>query len=411
MVQRRSRPAFALVVAMVAGLTGAMARADVVTEWNAQAGEFVIAANPSPYEANRALAVTQTAVFNAVNAVTRQYPAFLAKEDAAPGASIDAAVAAANHVALLKFLPTQAGRIEAAYAAALAKIPDDPAKAAGVATGEKAVAAVLAARGNDDAPPESYRPYTGPGAYVPTSIPVATTWGKRKPWLMSSSEQFRPGAPPALGSETWARDYNEIKSLGRKTGSTRTPEQTQIAAFWEERLPPIYQNVVRAVAEQPGREITQNARLFAAVAQAVDDAMIAVFDAKYSYNFWRPVTALRNGDVDGNDATERDASWTPFIDTPMHPEYPCAHCIIASTVGNVLRAEIGAGKTPLLTTTSTYTPGVVRSWTNLDDFIQEVANARIYDGVHFRNSTVVAQEMGRKIAGLAVAKYLNPPKK
>ena len=164
--------------------------------------------------------------------------------------------------------------------------------------------------------------------------------------------------------------------------------------------------MIRSVAEQPGREVTRNAHLFAAVSQAMDDALIAVFDAKFHYNFWRPVTAIRNGDQDGNDATERDASWLPFIDTPMHPEYPCAHCIVASTVGTVLKAEIGMGPTPTLTTTSSTAGGVARSWKGIDDFVDEVSEGRICDGVHFRNSTEVGAAMGRKVGALAVAKYL-----
>lgn len=144
----------------------------------------------------------------------------------------------------------------------------------------------------------------------------------------------------------WARDFNEVKALGSKNSQQRSAEQTEIARFWEEVMPPIYHGIVRSVANMPGREVTQNARLFAAVTQASDDALIAVFDAKYHYGFWRPVTAIRNADIDGNDATARDPSWIPFIDTPMHPEYPCAHCIVSAAVGTVLQAEIGAGQPP-----------------------------------------------------------------
>jgi len=206
----------------------------------------------------------------------------------------------------------------------------------------------------------------------------------------------------------WARDYAEIKALGSKSSTRRTAEQTEIARFWESTQPPIYHGVVRSVANVPGREVTQNARLFAAVTQATDDALIAIFDAKYHYNFWRPVTAIRNGDLDGNDATERDSSWTPFIDTPMHPEYPCAHCILSSAVGTVLLAEIGTDPMPTLTTTSVTAKGAERSWTKIDDFMQEVANARIYDGVHYRNSTEVGIAMGRKIGALAAGKLFGP---
>jgi len=228
---------------------------------------------------------------------------------------------------------------------------------------------------------------------------------------MSSPAQFRPGPPPDLKSDLWTRDYNEVKLLGGKNSTRRTAEQTEIARFWEVTGPAVYHGVVRSVASAPGREITQNARLFAAATQATDDAMIAVFDAKYHHNFWRPITAIRNGDVDGNDATERDASWTPFIDTPMHPEYPCAHCIVSGAVGTVLKAEIGSGSMPtLLTTTSNTAKGASRSWTKIDDFMQEVANGRIYDGVHYRNSTEVGTAMGKQIGELAVAKYLRPIK-
>jgi hypothetical protein len=143
-----------------------------------------------------------------------------------------------------------------------------------------------------------------------------------------------------------------------------------------------------------------------AMTQAMDDAMIAVFDGKYHYNFWRPITAIRNGDIDGNDATERDASWTPFINTPMHPEYPCAHCIVSGTVGTVIQAEFGSGSVPVLSTTSPSANNVKRSWTKVEDFMQEVANGRIYDGVHFRTSTEVGTAMGRKIGKLAGDKYL-----
>jgi hypothetical protein len=224
--------------------------------------------------------------------------------------------------------------------------------------------------------------------------------------------QFRPHPPPALGSERWARDFNEVKALGAKHSKSRTAAQTEIARFWEEVMPPIYHGVVRSVAEMPGRDLTRNALLFAAVTQATNDALIAVFDAKYHYGFWRPVTAIRNGDMDGNDATMRDPSWVPFIDTPMHPEYPCAHCIISGAVSAVLQAEIAEqdGEVPLLRTASRVAGNLARSWKTLDEFTQEVANARIYDGVHYRNSAEIGTAMGKQIGELAVARFFKPSK-
>jgi hypothetical protein len=227
--------------------------------------------------------------------------------------------------------------------------------------------------------------------------------------MMTSADQFRPGAPPSLTSALWARDYNEIKALGAKNSTQRTAEQTAIARFWEATSPTSHSGgaVGRGHARERGHAECPPARRRR---PGVDDALIAVYDAKDHNNFWRPITAIRNGDMDGNDATERDASWVPFIDTPMHPEYPCAHCIVSAAVGAVLQAEIGTGPTPTLSTTSPTAPGVVRTWTQIGDFVQEVANARICDGVHYRTSTEVGTAMGRKIGELAAAKYLQPVK-
>jgi PAP2 superfamily len=383
-----------------------LARADVVTDWNQKACDIVVAAKLTPAAATRTLTIVQTAVYEAVNGITKRYPRGQIKLESSTPSSVDAAVAAANRVTLAKLLPSQQTAIDSAYQAAVAAIADSPTKAAGIAVGEKAAAAILASRADDlSDKADSYRPYTVAGVYVPTTVPIACLWPERTPWLMKKADQFRPGPPPALTSEMWARDFNEIKDIGGKNSTRRNSEQTAIARFWEATQPPIYHGLVRSAASGPGREVTQNARLFVAVSQALDDAYIAVFDAKYHYNFWRPITAIRNGDIDGNDRTERDASWTPFIDTPMHPEYPCAHCILSGAAGTVLQAEFNAGPAPTWTTTSPTANGAARSWAKLEDFMQEVANARIYDGVHFRNSTEVGTAMGKKIGALAVAKY------
>jgi hypothetical protein len=399
-----------LPIALAFLLGGPPAAADVVTDWNVAAADIVFAAGLPPPPANRALAMVQTAVYEAVNAITKRYPRDRVTPNAAPpDASVAAAVAAANRASLSRLVPSQQDRIDKAYVSALAVIADGPAKTAGIAIGDQAAAAVLAWRADDGTvASEQYRPATTAGVYVPTMIPAAPQWAQRKPWVMTSCDQFRPGPPPALTSELWARDYNEIKAVGAKNSTTRTPAQTDIARFWEATAPTIYFPVVRSVATSPGRDVTQNARLLAVAAQAIDDALIAIFDAKYYYNFWRPITAIRNGDIDGNNATERDASWLPFIDTPMHPEYPCAHCIVSGAVGGVLMAEVGDGPMPTLSTTSPTAQGAVRSWKSVDDFVLEVANARVYDGVHYRNSTEVGTAMGKKIGALAAANALRP---
>jgi len=397
----------ALLIA-AAGLVPVAARADAAIEWNVRAGEFIVASGLGTPPANRVMAISHSAAYAAANAIAKRFPASASQAiDAPPTASIEAAIAAAHHTALSRLLPAQRAAIDAAYNAALARIADLPARTAGVAVGEQAALALLTQR-QDDAriAPEAYRPHSAAGSYVPTTIPLAPQWSQRKPWLMTSASMFRPEPPPALNGERWARDYNEIKAIGGKLSAVRSAEQTEIARFWEMTLPPIYYGVVRSVAAQPGRDLVRNARLFAAVTQAIDDALIAVFDAKYHYNLWRPITAIRNGDIDGNDATERDASWQPFIDTPMHPEYPCAHCIQASAVGTVLRAEIGQAPVPVLSTSSTTAGGATRRWSSIDAFVQEVGNARVYDGVHYRFSAEVGTEMGRRVGALAVQRFL-----
>jgi len=384
-----------LTASLLAGLS-AGASADAVTDWNIRAGEAIVEAKLGTPPAIRVMALVQTAVHEAVGTVGRRNPA-----------SVDAAVAAANHTTLLKLVPAAQASIDAAYNTALAAITDGPAKAAGIAAGQKAAAAVLAARADDGAgAAEAYRPQTSAGTYVPTATPAVPQWAQRKPWLMASAAQFRPAPPPALAGTTWARDYSEVKAFGARNSTRRSAEQTEVARFWEYSLPSIYHGVVRSVAHAPGRDVAQNARLFATVAQAMDDALIAVFDAKYHYNFWRPATAIRNGDVDTNDATDREASWVPLVDNPMHPEYPSGHSILAGAVGAVLQAEVGNGPMPVLSTSSPSAKGAVRRWARVDDFTQEVTNARVWGGLHYRFSNDAATTMGQRIGELAAAKLL-----
>ena len=389
-----------LVIGFVAAavLAGALcADADVVTDANTRAAE-IAAKHPATPPAVRTMAIVQVSVFEAVSAITGRYPAFRAKVTAPPGASVEAAVASATRTALLKLMPAQQAAIDADYQAALKPLTDGRAKSDGIAVGEQAAAAILASCADDGSvAPNTYQPHTTAGVYVPTMFPAVPHWGKRKPWVMASADQFRPGPPPSLTSETWKRDYAEIKALGGKNSTQRTAEQTAIAQFWEATAPVVYWPVVRSVANAPGRDVADNARLLAVAAMAMDDGLIAVFDAKYAYNFWRPVTAIRNADGDA-----RDPGWTPFIDTPMHPEYPCAHCIVSASLGAVLAAELGTGPVPKLSSTSHTAGGAVRTWGSVDDFVQEVAVGRIYDGVHYRNSSEVGTAMGKAVGELAV---------
>ena len=385
-----------------------LARADVITDWNDKACAVVgkVGAGPAGH---RMMAVVQVAVFEAVNSIDPKYAPYMERIAAPRGASIDAAVAAANRATLVELVPAEKAAIEAAYQSAIAAIPEGAAKADGVAVGEKAAAMMLARAGKDGwNAAENYQPHTSAGRYVPAMIPALPAWGKRTPWVLDKTSQFRPGPPPDLNSETWERDLNEVRMVGGKTSTARTAQQTDIARFWEETRPLIYHPIVRSVATMPGRTVAQNARLYAAATMAMDDALIAVFDAKYAYNFWRPVTALRHDHTAGKTKVAADLSWTPFIATPMHPEYPCAHCVISGALGAVLNAELAGAPPPKLSSSSPTANGMVHEWTSIADFMEEVKVARIYDGVHYRNSSNVGNELGMKVGTLVTQKFAAP---
>jgi len=373
------------------------ARADAITDWNQRSAQIIGEARIGTPPAVRVMALVQTAAYEAARDAARS-------ASTSPQA-VDAAIAAAHRAAFIQLLPAQRSAIDAAFQAALAAMPDDAVRTQQLAVGEQAAQRVLAERSTDmPRTPDTYRPHTAPGVYVPTVIPAVTQWPQRKPWLLERADQFRPGPPPALSSERWARDFNEIKALGGRDSKQRSTEQTEIGRFWDYSLPAVYHGVVRSMALQPGRDVLANARLFATVTQAMDDALIAVFDAKYTYNLWRPVTAIRNGDVDGHDGTERDAAWVPLIDTPMHPEYPCAHCILAATVATLVKAEGRERPVPVLSASSPTAQGAVRSWPTADAFMQEVAQARVVGGVHYRSSTEVGLAMGQRIGEWALTR-------
>jgi len=377
------------------------ARADVVTDWADMTAEI---ADEGP-DTIRTIALAQNAVYEAVNAITARYPRDRSDLGSAQGASVEAAVAAASRAVLLQEAPALKDKTEAAYAHALAAIAEGEARTKGIGVGERAAADVLTKHSHDLDSIEPYRPVTSPGLYAPTTIPTGWSLGQHRPWFMKSAAQFRPGPPPALKSELWARDYNEIKALGSATSTVRTPEQTEIARFWATNLPDVHLGLARSVATAAGREVTRNARLYAAVAAAMNETEISVFEAKYHYLFWRPITAVRNGDRDENSATERDADWVPLIATPMQPEYPCAHCMLAATIATVLRAEAGGSSALALSTTSNTARGVTRRWASTDAVVQEVSMARIWAGVHYRTSTEAGNRMGEQVGTLVAAAY------
>ena len=404
---QKSRNLLALVLLSALASTS---RADVIMDWNARADSIATDKRLLPPVHGRVLAIMHVAMFEAVNAIERRYVPYRLNLVADRETSGEVAAAVAGRDVLVDLYPDQKSGLDALLAETLNKVEEGPAKERGIILGRKAAAEILELRSADggDAS-ESYRPVAQPGVYVPTTLPAASTVSGFTPWVMSSAAQFRPGGPPALTSDTWTRDLNEIREIGGLNSKTRTAEQTDIGKFWFLTGARTYNPIVQQVAQHRKMDLLDCARLYALASMAAEDAFIAVFDAKYTFNFWRPVTAIRNADQDGNSATPRDATWLPLGDTPMHPEYPCAHCITSAAVAAVLRGVVGEDVGEIAVTSPT-APGVVRRWTRLDDYRDEVSNARVWAGFHYRFSTEVGKDMGKKIGELTIATQLRPRK-
>jgi hypothetical protein len=402
----RSSRAWLLLAALL--LNPLAAFANVITDWDEKAVNLV-QTRMTPPVAYRVMAIVHLAMFEAVNSIEPRYRAYKQTLPATPAISKDAAAATAACVVLSKLVPDLAADINAALTSYLATLPDGTTKADGIKLGTESAEAILAARAGDgSAAPDSYRPVTTAGVYIPTSTMVAPQWPNLTPFAMTSPSQFRPEPPIALASEQWAKDYNEIRELGSRTSSKRTARQTEDAKFWLLTGPLATQPLVRQIVINRNMSVVDSARFMATITVAEADAMIAVLDAKYKYAFWRPVTAIRNGDIDDNPATERDAAWQPIDNTPMHPEYPCAHCIVSSTIAAAVEAMLGTADVGEVTMVSPMAPGVTHRWTNLYAYTDEVAAARIYAGFHYRFSMVVGQRMGRDIGSYVVKTTMLP---
>jgi hypothetical protein len=387
------------------------AHADVIMDWNAQGDAIAAELRLPPTPHARALALMHLAMFESLNAIDRRYHPFRLDLVTDRNTSREAAAAVAGHAVLLALFPARQAELDALLSRTLGEVPEGPAKQRALLLGRKAAVDLLALRADDHSDAsESWRPITQAGMYIPTVIPVGSTFGGYQPWVLATAAQFRPAPPPSLTSEIWTRDLNEIREVGGLKSGTRTAEQTTIAKFWYLNGPRTYNPLIQQVAQAKKLDLLDCSRLYALASLAAADAFIAVFEAKYHYNFWRPVTAIRNadwGNTDqaGNPATPRDASWLPLGETPMHPEYPCAHCISSAAVATVLIALAG-DEFAELTLTSAAAPGVTRRWTRISAYRDEVSNARIWAGFHYRFSTEVAKDMGRRIGELTVTTQL-----
>ena len=389
------------------------ASADTVCEWMDFADKIEKAAAPPPDvpigpEHAHTQAQVALAMFEALNAIDRRYESYLKLPAGDPTASQDAAATTAAYKVLLAHYPAQKSALEESYTIAMDAIAEGRAKAAGKALGEQAAAAALKAGLIDPAVAQQpYRPVAPPGAWVPTALPVFQPWSVAfKPWIIASASAVRPAPPPPVTSERYARDLAEVQRLGGKVSKERTPHQTLMARY---RITPDMMPALRLIADQKGRRLVDNARLFALHQMIGDDAGMAMADAKLHYNYWRPITAIRNAADDGNAATQADPSWEPLIRTPNHPEYPCGHCIFAGATAELMKSVDGNSPNWGVRVASRSIPTsaiqVLPSW---DKWVEEVNFSRTLGGVHYRFSNEAGEEMGRRITRQALATIMRP---
>lgn len=407
----RTRARLASAVAVLAfALVSGGARADVVSDWNVIAFDTFKAANVGGNPLFRALAIMHVAMSDAVNTVQNRYTRYKLNVPLNPTASADAAAVAPARGVLVTMAPSQKAKVDDAYAAALGRLPDGPGRVAGIAIGEQAAAAVIAERADDATnAPDVYRPVTSPGVWIPTTPPLFAEYARAKPWVFARADQFRPGPPPALASAAYASDYNETKELGGAKSTRRTPQQTEAVKFWSQaNLGSAWFEAARQLGGAKGLDLADNARLFALLSMAAANSFIVDWDAKFTYNLWRPVTAIRNGDLDGNDATERDPGWTPLNATPMHPEYPSQAAIFAGVSAGVFDGVLGPGAGPRIVVTDNADPKVTRQFENLAAIVEEARAVRIWGGIHFRSALEVSDVMGRQVATYVVSNSIRP---
>ena len=381
-----------------------------VTDWDAVGTQAFTAAGLTPAEGHVIFAYVAIAVYDSVMATEGGYRPFAIDVDAPAGASPEAAVAAAAHRILVHYLPNQApGILDPAYTASLATIPDGQAKTDGVATGEQVAAFVIAERADDGfRAPVTYTPPDPPipGVWIPTAPtpPIGTYLGLMRPFSLASADQFRPSGPPDLDSKKWARDYNEVKEIGSSTSMTRTDEQTLAARFWAE--PPVQQarGSFRKFVLDHQLDVVDSSRFMAMISVTYADALIACFDAKYHYAFWRPITAIRAGDTDGNEKTVGDPTWSPLLPaTPNHPEYPSAHSCITPAGGRVVARFLGTGNIDF--TVPSLTGLGDRHFDKVKDLQYDVGNARIWGGIHYRSAIEDGVTIGKKTVRQVLAHH------
>jgi membrane-associated phospholipid phosphatase len=416
-VMNKTAKLWLVFVLLLVFLAPSAARADDVTDWNQILIQAGVTDRTPPYILPRYAAIVESAVFDAVNGIKGKYTPVHVVPGAPPGASARAAAVQAAYTTLVAIFPKQKSTFDEKYASSLAGIASGPAAEhsvsilLGLQWGQAVANAILAWRATDGFN-AVFPPYPGgdlPGQWRPTppafASGVALQFVAMPPFVLQSPSQFRPGPPPALTSQQYATDFNETKTSGSVDSVVRTADETLYAQFWQDATVTYFWNrVALPLSAQHHLTLYENARLLALLNLAEADAIIATFDAKYRYSFWRPVTAIRLADTDGNPATEVEPDWTPLIVTPAHPEYPSAHAIVSSAAAGVLAAFFGDNTE--FSVDSSGLPGVTRSFSSLSAALAEINNARVFGGIHYRNSCNVGQAVGTQVANYVLSHAL-----
>jgi PAP2 superfamily len=425
--------------ALLAGSTAMYAAVDQASNWNAIAVQATLTAGENAITQTRTLAIVQVAIHDALNSVNPRYERYALRCDARPEASVEAAVASAAHDALVGAISVGAlpftgfgtpvlqalavRQADAERDMELSTIPGGSRKNEGIALGQAAAAAILAARSTDHSTDfVPYTPGTKPGDWQPTPDPIPFNppaaadnlpaglpgWGHVTPFVLRRSTQFEPDGPPHLSGKRFASDYNEVKAIGEQNSLSRTDEQSSIAMFWYENAGAGWSRIARVVAQSQGLDLWDTARLLALVDLAMADGFIAGMQTKYDFNFWRPVTAIRAGDTDGNDATIADPNWSSFLNTPGIPEYTSTHSVLGSATAEVLRRFFHRDEVSFTTTSGVPFAGITRSFESFSQAAAENGESRVYAGIHFRSAVEDGLKQGTKIGRFVFARVLQP---
>ncbi len=391
----------------------AAGKADVILDWNAIM-QATVSAQP-PFPQARLAAITQLAVFEAVNAITRDYKPYLGTINATPSASTEAAAIAAAHMVLRNYFPANAVSLDASRATSLAAIADGPAKTAGIAVGEASASAMIAARANDgSASPAFYLPSSlnsGEWRSTPGCTPAGGAffhWQSVTPFGLRSASQFRLEPPQTLTSGRYTRTFNEVKEVGDVDSTERPQDRANVALFYAAVSPVgVWNPVARQLSTAQGKSLSENARDFALLNMAMSDGAVATFDSKYHYNFWRPETAIKGAAQDDNDKTQPNFNFKPFIAAPCFPGYPSAHATLSNAAREVLEESYG-NVHQALTLSTPAVPGVALNYTNLTQITDDIDDARVYGGIHFRTDQDAGAKLGRRVAQYIYNQNLRP---